>query len=181
MSGGIVLVGLSGSGKSTVGRELALALALPLFDTDRLVEQTAGCTVAELFSRGGEEHFRALEAQVLAQACHERGVIATGGGAVLRAENRAAMRTGNLVVWLDPPLAQLVERLTTHGRGEARPLLEGDVLARLQHLRDERHRLYAATAHVRFGGDLQALGGSRRVAAMLASMYRNWRAKEVVS
>src|SRR5581483_6947487 len=71
MSGGIVLVGLSGSGKSTVGKELALALRLPLFDTDRLVEQTAGCTVADIFSRRGEEQFRLLEARILARACGE--------------------------------------------------------------------------------------------------------------
>ncbi|HWE62615.1 MAG TPA: shikimate kinase [Chloroflexota bacterium] len=178
MSGAIVLIGLSGSGKSTIGKELAGSLALPFRDTDRLIEARAGRTIAQIFAAEGEERFRALEAEVIAGACRERAVVATGGGAVLRERNRIAMREGNLVIWLDPPLTLLAQRLAAHQTGEVRPLLQGDLLARLEQLRGERCHLYAAAAHRRVGHEPQARAGSRQVAAKIKSLYRAWIARE---
>jgi shikimate kinase len=177
VSGGIVLIGLSGSGKSSAGRHLAADLRLPFYDTDRMIELGAGCTVADLFSRHGEEHFRALEMAAIARACAERSVVATGGGAVLSAVNRAAMRAGNMVVWLDPPLPLLVRRLAAEGSDEVRPLLAGDLLTRLRHLRDQRAHLYAEAAQIHLN-DEPAMADLGQLAALLASLYREWCAKE---
>lgn len=143
MSGHVVLVGLSGSGKSTVGRLLATALARPLYDTDALLAERAGLPVPELLRRD-EQAFRRLEEEVVASLDDvPRGIVATGGGVVLSERNRAALRVGNLVIWLCAPVAILTTRLA---RGEERPLLAGDAAARLAALERERLALYAACA-----------------------------------
>src|SRR5262245_60858933 len=131
----IALVGLSGSGKSSLGRALAARLGRPLLDTDVLVTQAAGCDVAQIFAEYGEACFRELEAAVLRAALQSApAVIATGGGVVLRAENRALLRERAFVAWLDAPTAALVARLRAHDEG--RPLLQGDdPAARLEALR----------------------------------------------
>jgi len=178
MAGALVLVGLSGSGKSTVARLLATHLRMPLLDTDRLIEAQAGVAVAELFAIHGEEWFRALEASCVAAACVSRAIVATGGGAVLREENRRRMRAGNLVVWLDPPLQMLAQRLTLHQRTEARPLLGNDPLRRLRELSGQRRALYAAAAHLRIGSSPTGAIGSHRVAVRLRAIYRQWLQKE---
>src|SRR5438552_2508681 len=103
MSGHIVLIGLSGSGKSTVARLLARALTRPVYDTDALLAARSGVPVPELL-RAAPDRFRALEEEVVQGACAApAGVIATGGGAVLSARNRTALREGNRVVWLRAP------------------------------------------------------------------------------
>ena len=97
----IVLVGMPGCGKTTVGRELARLAGKPFVDLDGEIVRRAGRSIPEIFRDGGEESFRDLEAQVLADVCAKDGqVIATGGGAVLRTENRAAMRRTGRVYWL---------------------------------------------------------------------------------
>lgn len=116
MSGHIVLIGLSGSGKSTVGALLAESLHRPLYDTDALLAARADQPVPALL-RAGEARFRALEEEVVGQACAApKGIIATGGGAVLSARNRDLLREGNTVVWLRAPTAALVARLFDEGR-----------------------------------------------------------------
>jgi len=143
VSGHIVLIGLSGSGKSVVGRALAGALGRPFYDTDLLLAARAGRPVPELL-RSDAARFRALEEQIVADACGApSGVISTGGGVVLSPRNRDAIVGGNRVVWLRAATATLVDRLQ---RGEERPLLEGDVAARLAALLAERAALYAACA-----------------------------------
>src|SRR5450432_3368195 len=96
----LVLVGMMGSGKSTVGKRCAERLARPLVDTDEIVENLAGASIADVFERDGEAAFRALERQAVADACAARvpAVIAAGGGAVLDAENRKHMRAAGTVV-----------------------------------------------------------------------------------
>lgn len=145
----IALIGLSGSGKSTVGRLLAERLGWPLRDTDALIAAAAGRSVPQIFAEEGEARFRDQEAAAL-RAALEGGpcVVATGGGIVLRAENRAQLRERAFVAWLDAPTEALAARLRAHD--EARPLLAGDDLfARLEALRAARAALYVEVADAR--------------------------------
>jgi shikimate kinase len=145
----IALIGLSGTGKSTVGRLLAARLDWPLLDTDVLITQLDGRNIPEIFAEDGEARFRDIETDALRQALAATpAIIATGGGVVLREENRALLRAHTFVVWLDAPTEALIARLLAHD--EARPLLAGDdPAARLEALRTTRAGLYAETAHVR--------------------------------
>jgi 3-dehydroquinate synthase len=145
----VFLLGLSGSGKSTVGRRAAALLGWTFLDTDELVEERAGMSIARLFAERGEEAFRALEAEALAEAARaERVVIATGGGVVVRAANRALLRENGWRVALhvspSTALARLTqERLRAGSAAPERPLLAGDdPLQRLHALRERRQRFY---------------------------------------
>jgi shikimate kinase len=142
------LVGLSGAGKSSVGRLLAGRLGWPLLDTDTLIVKSAGREIAQIFAVEGEARFRDMEAAALRQALEgPPAVVATGGGIVLHAENRALLRERAFVVWLDAPTATLAARLQVHD--EERPLLQGDAVARLEALRSARAALYAEVAVLR--------------------------------
>ncbi len=175
MSGSLVLIGLSGSGKSTVGKHIAGRLALPLLDTDRMIEEEAGLTVAEVFARSGEPFFRLLEERAVSRACIQTAIVSLGGGAALAPANRRAMRRGNLVVWLDLPLWVLANRLASHGSGEQRPLLAGDLEQRLLDLRVARRAVYAQAAHVRVSGQGPEGTGSHAIAARLTEVFCRWR------
>ncbi|WP_431923079.1 shikimate kinase [Micromonospora wenchangensis] len=138
-----VLVGAPGSGKSTVGAELATLLGVAFRDTDTDIEQMAGKPIPEIFIDEGEAHFRALErAAVLAAVTSHPGVLALGGGAVLAEENRAAL-IGHTVVHLSVELTDAVKRV---GLGAGRPLLSVNPRATLKHLMDQRRPLYAEVA-----------------------------------
>jgi len=154
----IILIGLSGAGKSTVGRALAARLGCQLLDTDALVIQAAGRSIAQIFAEDGEARFRELEADALITALKGMpGVVATGAGIVLRPENRARMRERALVAWLDAPTETLVARLLAHD--EARPLVQGaDPAARLEALRQARQALYAEVADLRVATDGRSIG-----------------------
>lgn len=111
-----------GCGKSSVGRRLASLTGHRFLDTDDLIVQSEGCPIAEIFSRGGEEGFRHVEEQVLAGLVGVAGVVlATGGGAILRETNRAAMKQIGTVAWLDADPDALFERAS---RSNRRPLLQ---------------------------------------------------------
>jgi shikimate kinase len=144
----VVLVGLMGTGKSTVGRRLAKELARPFADVDEQVELRAGRVIPRLFEEQGEEAFRRLEAEVLAELLDrpEPLVVAAGGGAVTRAENRARLTGGrSVVVWLQASPAFLAARTDpTH-----RPLLAGgDPAGALERLLAERRPLYERVADI---------------------------------
>ncbi|MEP7300991.1 MAG: shikimate kinase [Caldimonas sp.] len=144
----ISLVGLPGSGKSTIGRRVARDLAVPFFDSDLEVEREAGCSIASFFEQYGEPRFRDLEQAVVARLTEaDDAVIATGGGAVLREANRAALRQRSTVVYLDSPIAEILRRI---GRVERRPLLAGEekLEVKLNRLLTERDALYRQTAHL---------------------------------
>jgi shikimate kinase len=141
----IALVGLPGGGKSTVGRQLARRLGCPFVDTDTLIEKKIGTSIKAYFESSGEAVFRELESEALREACaHHRGVLATGGGAVLRAENRRALKEHCTVVYLRSSPEELHRRLRhdTH-----RPLLQvADPLGRLRELYFQRDSLYRDAA-----------------------------------
>lgn len=145
----IALIGLSGAGKSSVGRALAQRLSWRLLDTDALIVEAAGRTIEQIFAADGEARFRSMEAEALRKALSEPPcVIATGGGIVLSGENRALLRERAFVAWLDAPTEALLARLRAHD--EARPLLAvDDPHARLEGLRAARAALYAEIAAVR--------------------------------
>ncbi len=120
------------SGKSTVGPILAAKLDRPFIDLDRLIEEQAGCTIAELFERRGEESFRRLESEFLRNAAAgEPAVIAPGGGAVIRQENRELMREMGISIWLDSPF-ELCWRRIQRDR-IVRPLAPDEEAARVRH------------------------------------------------
>jgi shikimate kinase len=137
----IFLVGMMGSGKTTVGEILAHNLHYRFFDTDILVERVAEKSITEIFAQEGEESFRELESQILAQLCAEtRSIIATGGGIILRQLNWSYLRHG-LIIWLDAPVSVLVARLQTD---TTRPLLNTDNLQQhLSQLLDSRRAFYS--------------------------------------
>ncbi len=142
----VSLVGLPGSGKSTVGRQLARRLGLPFVDSDPEIEKRLGCSIREFFEREGEASFREVEAQVVAHLCTAHaGVLSTGGGTVLREDNRAALRAHGHVVYLRSNPEEVFRRLR-HDRN--RPLLQvGDPLQRLKDLFVARDPLYRQAAH----------------------------------
>jgi shikimate kinase len=142
----ISLIGLPGSGKSTVGRQLARRLQLPYIDSDQVIEQRVGCTIREYFEREREEAFRDIEETVIDElTAQPQGVLSTGGGAVLRAANREHLRTRSKVVYLKSSPDELFRRLR-HDR--SRPLLQtDDPLERLRELYTVRDPLYQETAH----------------------------------
>jgi shikimate kinase len=138
----IVLVGLMGAGKSTVGRRLARRLGLPFADADEEIEADAGLAIAEIFERYGEARFRERERLVVARLVDgPRRVIAAGGGAFVDAETRALILERCVAVWLDAELELIAERVGSAGD---RPLLNGrEPLAALRALAEQRSPAYA--------------------------------------
>jgi shikimate kinase len=143
MTAKVVLVGPMGSGKTTVGALLAEAWGVSLRDTDADVEALEGRSISDIFVDSGEDHFRDLELAAVARAVAEHdGVLALGGGAVLRPETRELL-AGLPVVFLRVGLSEAVKRV---GLGVGRPLLLGNVRARIKALLDERTPVYESVA-----------------------------------
>lgn len=138
----IVLVGLMGVGKSTIGRRLATRLNFPFVDADHEIEHAAGMTISDIFARFGEAHFRDGERRVIARLIDGQAkVIATGGGAFVNDETRALILSDALAIWLDAPIDVLVERVK---KRDTRPLLrERDPATVLRELAAVRNPLYA--------------------------------------
>ncbi len=147
----VVLVGLMGVGKTTVGRKLAAMLHLPFADADEAIEQAAQLSIPEIFERHGEAEFRDGERRVIARLIGEQGnrhqVIATGGGAFCNAATRALILERAIAVWIDSEIDVQVERTA---RRDNRPLLrQGDPRETLLRLKGEREQFYAqAPIHV---------------------------------
>jgi shikimate kinase len=138
----IVLVGMMGAGKSSIGRRVAARLAIPFVDADAEIELAADMTIAEIFAVHGEPYFRAGEARVIARLL-ERGpqVLATGGGAFMNAQTRASLKDKAVSVWLKADLDVLTKRLR---RRNDRPLLKTeDPVATLTNLLHVRDPIYA--------------------------------------
>jgi shikimate kinase len=146
----IVLIGFMGSGKSTVGRELHQRLGYPLIDTDRSIEESTGKKITEIFKEEGESVFRDLETSKLVEIAKQadiRQIVSTGGGVVIRPENRSLLRKIGYVVWLQVPEEVIYERTS---RNQERPLLNHmDARQRISKLLAEREPWYRETAHLK--------------------------------
>jgi shikimate kinase len=138
----IVMVGLMGCGKSAVGRRLAARLGLPFVDADEEIEKAAGQSIEDMFAEHGEPYFREGERKVLARLMRSGPqVLATGGGAFMNTETRAAIAERGISVWLKAELSLLVRRVSKRNN---RPLLKGsDPQAVMQNLMDVRYPVYA--------------------------------------
>jgi shikimate kinase len=139
----IVLVGMMGVGKSSIGRRLGARLGVPFVDADTEIEKAAGTSIADIFARHGEAAFRSGEARVIARLL-EGGpqVLATGGGAVMNADTRAAIKAKGVSIWLNAEFDVLLRRINK--RKNDRPMLQtADPAATLRQLLAERDPVYA--------------------------------------
>ena len=138
----IIIVGLMGSGKSTIGRKLAQVLDLDFVDSDSEIEKASQMTIADLFEVYGEPEFRALELRVVMRLIDGGPqVISTGGGAFINEEIRKAVKENGVSVWLDADLDTLMDRVS---RRDTRPLLKNDdPRETMQRLMDQRYPVYA--------------------------------------
>lgn len=147
----IILIGLMGCGKSTIGKALSMRTGLPLLDTDAVIEEQIGKSIPDIFREEGETHFRNLETALLRyieekHSAAQPPIISTGGGIVGRAENRAILHRMGMVVWLNVNVGTLLMR-TAHASN--RPLLQTDDRREtLSRLLAERRPLYQETAHL---------------------------------
>ena len=135
-------MGMMGAGKSTIGRRLAKRLHLPFVDSDSEIEQAAGLSISDIFSRYGEGEFRDGERRVIARLLRAGPcVLATGGGAFVQTDTRADILANGIAVWLDVPVETLVERTA---RRNTRPLLQsGDPATILREMLATREHFYA--------------------------------------
>jgi shikimate kinase len=166
----VVLVGMMGVGKTTVGRKLASLLDVPFIDADEEIERAAQMPIPEIFATYGEPYFRSGERRVIARlldgpAATRRKILATGGGAFVDAETRALILDKAVSIWLDSDIDTLVERV---GRKDNRPLLRGgnprEILTRL---RNERRGAYEQAAiHITSGNVPHALTAGRILKAI---------------
>src|ERR1041384_6993351 len=139
----VVLVGMMGAGKSSIGRRLAQRLGIGFVDADAEIEAAAGMTIAEIFSTYGEPDFRSGEARVIARLLDQgRQVLATGGGAYMNAETRTGIAQKGVSVWLKADFEVLMKRVKRRATAD-RPMLQGDPAQRIRHLMDERYPVYA--------------------------------------
>ncbi len=134
---------MMGSGKTVVGRKVALRLDLRFVDTDSAIESEQRMTVSEIFATWGEQRFRDLESEKISDLANTGWLVSTGGGAILRPGNVETMRASGPVVWLRASTETLIQRLAgAHNR----PLLGDDPRTRLEEIQAQRQRLYAAAA-----------------------------------
>ena len=160
----LILVGPMGSGKSAVGRALARELHRDFFDSDHVIEERTGVDIAYIFEKEGEEGFRLRESRILEELTGKAGIVlATGGGAVVRDENRRCLRSRGFVIYLQTSVNQQLKRTN---RGRERPLLTeaDDRRKRLEALLQDREPKYLEIADLIVGTD------GRKVQAVAADI-----------
>ena len=168
----VVLVGMMGVGKTTVGRKLAATLHMPFADADEAIEEAAQLSISEIFERHGEPDFRDGERRVIARLIGQKGcqrrVIATGGGAFCNPGTRALILERAITVWIDSDIDVLVERTS---RRDNRPLLrQGNPRETLTRLKIEREQFYSlAPIHVTSG-----LAAHTRTVALICKEIAAW-------
>ena len=167
MPGNVFLIGPMGVGKSTIGRHLAECLSYTFYDSDHEIERRTGAAIPLIFAVEGEDGFRRRESAVIDELTQNHGIVlATGGGAVLAAANRAVLRARGCVIYLQADLETLYERTR---RDRHRPLLQTEnPRAKLQELITAREPLYRETAHIVAATDQRAASQiAREIAARL--------------
>lgn len=148
MGKNIVLIGLPGSGKTTVGQILAKTMGIPLCDTDEMIVKKEGRSISEIFASDGEAYFRDVETACVKEAAQMQGVIiATGGGVVLRRENMNALKKTGVVYFLDRSVKDIAKSVDVSGR----PLLKDDQ-EKIFRIQKERDQLYRKYAHAIYSG-----------------------------
>ena len=162
----VYLIGMMGSGKSTIGKILARKLNYRFFDTDVLIERVAGKPIPQIFAKEGEEYFRNLETQILKElSAYRSSAIATGGGIIQKSINWSYLRQG-LIVWLDVDLKILKKRVL---KDENRPLA-----AKLESLLEKRYPLYSlADMHVKCVEEQTPEQTTERIIAKIPEMIMN--------
>lgn len=139
----IFLIGMPGSGKSSLGRRVANQLRLPYIDTDQRITQTVGCSVTDIFAYYGEQAFRHAETNLLAQLTREQpGIVSTGGGMVMRDINRTIMRNHGVIILIDRPLEDILSDIKL----DRRPMLAAKGLPEVERLYHERIGIYRSAA-----------------------------------
>lgn len=139
----IVLIGMPGCGKTTIGKILSKELSLKLYDMDKYIEEISNTTIPELF-KIGEKHFRDIESQACKELSeHENIIISTGGGVVKRSDNIKNLRNNSLIIFIDRPVEKIIEDVNT----SKRPLLK-DGKEKLFELYNERYKLYKNAADI---------------------------------
>jgi shikimate kinase len=164
----IYLIGLMGVGKTTIGRQLAKAMHWPFYDSDKVIEETTGVDIPTIFAYEGEEGFRIREQGVIQQLCGEQGVVvATGGGSVLKAENREILRNSGFVVYLQCSIDKIMYR-TRHDT--QRPLLQtANPRLKLKALLEQRDPLYLECADFKIDSGTTA---SKTVVRTILQQYK---------
>lgn len=149
----VILIGFMGSGKTSVGEQLASQLLFTFQDTDQLIEEQVGDTIKHVFETKGEGYFRDLETDLLKRLLHEgkKKVLSAGGGVPVREENRKLLRELGIVIYLRASKETLLKRLKGD---QTRPLLQGDSLeAKINQLLKEREIIYQETSHIQIDTD----------------------------
>ena len=141
----IFVIGMPGCGKSSLGKKVAANMGLPYVDTDQRIEQAFGCPTAQIFERYGEQAFRNAETNTLIQLTRESGsLVSTGGGMVLRENNREIMRNHGIIVLVDRPLEEIMGDIKLNRR----PMLAAKGLPEVERLYHERIETYRSAADV---------------------------------
>ena len=168
-----ILIGLMGCGKSSIGRRLAKRLEIPLIDLDDYIVAKAGRTIPEIFAEQGEEAFRDMESAALREVLGKPAVIATGGGAIMREENRALMKEHPPVIWLNAAPEFLADRIDGDSN---RPLIaKGETLKKLQKLAEVRYPLYETCADYTVPrGEMK----KRKVLKSILRFLKGWKSEQ---
>ncbi|WP_100402356.1 shikimate kinase [Bacillus sp. FJAT-42315] len=142
----IFITGFMGAGKTTIGQLLANQLQIPVIDTDVYIEQREGAAISEIFGDKGEAYFREAETAALQQFCtNEQKIVTTGGGIIMKEQNRQLMKKHGVVIFLEVDLAVIFDRL----KGDtSRPLIQNQEQARIQELYESRLPLYREAANL---------------------------------
>ncbi|MGI5891717.1 MAG: shikimate kinase [Bacillota bacterium] len=162
----IYLIGMPGSGKSTLGQIAAKSLGLAYVDLDHAIEKREKTTITEIFAQRGEAGFRQIESEELKKTAHKDGLlVSTGGGIVLRPENIDIMKKSGLVVFINRPLDLITKTINSNNR----PLLQDNPQEKLQELYKNRYDLYKRASHLMLTNDGDIKEGAKRLIAVLIS------------
>ncbi|UBX47823.1 shikimate kinase AroL [Providencia alcalifaciens] len=142
------IIGPRGSGKTTIGKKLAEKTGYQFIDTDKLIFEHAGMSIADIVQQQGWDYFRQLESQILASIEPQKAIVSTGGGIILAPENQKVMRDNGTVIYLRSTAETLAQRLAAEPQAEQRPSLTGkSLIEEIAEVMEQRDPIYLSTAH----------------------------------